>query len=273
MAQIQALVPNCEQGARFVTDFAAGRLYEGCYDIAGVSRRAAPAHGGGPSPMTQGTKIYHWLQPDAASQNTFQAYLGVYNLNGHVRAAKAKVYVHVDLKPKISLGDDGYMNAYDAVRAGMNNDAVINWLTTTSFTKSNVNAAFPFAESPAIDSALANLFNDIKISILGVDFKTELVVVFHDGSTRMYKTNSFGDWVEEIGTARDAHGNPIPENASGLAGNGSQTYQFNGQPGYDQTNLHTLANLYGAGIVYNPTGVVVVCAIKTDKTVTCVWPK
>lgn len=274
IAQIEALVPSCEQGERFITDFAAGRLYEGCYDIAGVSPRAVPINGNAPKPMAQGTKVYHWIQPTAAYQNTFQTYLDVYNINGHIRAAEAKAYLHVDLKPSISLGDDGYMNAYDAVRAPANNNAVLDWLTTTYFTKDNVNGAYPFAASPAMASALANLFNDLKVSILGIDFKVEVTVVFHDGSQRTYATNSFGDWAEVPGTAIDAHGNPIPEDYADIAGNGSRTYGFNGQPGYDQTNLHTLANLYGASIVYDPTGVVVVCTMTAgNKTVTCVWPK
>lgn len=274
-AQIEALVPSCEQGAIFITDFAAGRLYEGCYDIAGVSPRGVPTIGGKISPMAQGTKIYHWIQPDAGSQNTFQAYLDVYNNNGHVKAAEAKAYANLDLKPKLSLGDDGYMNAYDTVRAAVNNNVVVNWLETTWFKTGQVQGAGPGIGSPRLDDLLTNLFNTIKTSFLTINFQVQITIVFHDGSQRTYETAPSGNWVVVPGTAIDAHGNPIPENYNAIAGNGTQTYTFNGYPGYDGTNLRTLTGLFGAGVEYNPTDTVtvVICSKKGNEGITCVWPK
>lgn len=267
--QIQALMPNCEQGVRYVSDFANGNLYEGCYDLNGVERRVAP--GGGVKTAAVASRRYNWYQPEASLQNTFQAYLAVYNNNGHVMAAKATAVVRPDLKPTLSLGDDGYMNAYDTVSASVNNAQVVNWLTTKTWTKDDLSGT-PI--SPALFSAVANLFNDFKISILGIDFKVEIIVIFHDGSRRTYNTNSFGDWVVEPGTAFDAHGNPIPENYSALAGTGVQHYTISGVPNYDGTNLRTLTNLFGAGIVHNPTATVVVCSMMgPDNKVTCTWPK
>lgn len=271
--QIQALMPNCEQSVRYVSDFANGNLYEGCYDLSGVEPRVVT--GSGVKTAAVAASRYNWYQPDSGMQNTFQVYLDVYNNNGHVEAAEAKAYAHVDLTPKVSLGDDGYMNANDAVRAPVNNDAVINWLETTWFTTGNVQGVVgPGIGSPRLDDLLANLFNTIKTSILTVNFVVKITVVFHDGSERTYETDSSGDWVEVPGTAIDAHGNPIPENYAALAGTGVRTYKINGNPGYDQTNLRTLTNLYGAGIVHNPTATVVVCSMMgPDNKITCVWPK
>jgi hypothetical protein len=238
-AQLEALVPNCEQGSRLITDFDAGRLYQGCYDIKGVQRRVVTHTG----PVTLTNKIYHWTQPPAYMQNTFQTYLDVYNLNGHVRAESATAYVHLDLKPKIPLGDDGYMNAYDAVYAGANNDAVLNWLNTTTFTLSNTSAApghQPF--SPELAAAVNQLLNSIKTAVVSFDYKLEAVVVFHDGSMRTYKVDASGDWSEVPGSARDGHGNPIPETRNDVAGGGRKTYGFGGGgPDYDERNfVHTI---------------------------------
>jgi len=249
-AQIQALVPSCEQGERYITDFAAGRLYEGCYDISGLSPRAVPINGNGLRPLTQGTKIYHWIQPPAYLQNSFQAYLDVYNLNGHVRAASAAVHVQVDIQPKINLGaDDGYMNAYDAVSATANNDVVLNWLESTLLTTQRV-SAFPGSApfSPAYAAALTTLLNSIKSSLLSVDFKVLITVVFHDGSTRQYTVDQYGDWATVPKSARDAHGNPIPEKYDDVADGGNQTYGFGGGPGYDQTNFVHTITLFGVPI-------------------------
>lgn len=248
IAQIEALVPSCEQGERFITDFAAGRLYEGCYDIAGVSPRSIPINGDAPRPMAQGTKVYHWIQPTAAYQNTFQAYLDVYNLNGHMRAASAAVRVQVDIRPKINLGaDDGYMNAFDAVSATANNDVVVNWLNSTLITTQRVSAlpgSAPF--SPAYTAAITSLINSIKTAIVSVDFKVLITVVFHDGSTRQYTVDQYGDWTTVPKSARDAHGNPIPEKYDDVAGGGRQTYGFGGGgPDYDQRNFASTIRLWG----------------------------
>lgn len=271
--QIQALMPNCEQGTRYVSDFANGNLYEGCYDLTGVQRRVVT--GGGVKTAAVASRHYNWYQPGAGLYNTFQAYQDVYNNNGHVKAAEAKAYVNLDLKPKVSLGDDGYMNAYDASSADVNNSAVANWLETTWFTAGKVQGVVgPGIGSPRLDDMLANLFNTIKTSKLTVDFVVQITIVFHDGSEMTYKTDSNGNWVKVPGTAVDAHGNHIPENYHDLAGTGRQTYVINGNPGYDGTNLRTLTNLYGANVVHNPTATVVVCSMMgPDNKVTCVWPK
>ena len=267
--QIQALMPNCEQGVRYVSDFANGNLYEGCYDLTGVQRRVVT--GGGVKTAAVASRHYNWYQPDAGLYNTFQAYQDVYNNNGHVKAAEATATVRPDLKPSLSLGDDGYLNAYDTIRAPVDNTQVINWLGAKTWTKDEV-SGLPI--SPALASALATLFNDVKVGVLNVDFKIEITVVFHDGSKRTYTTDSTKKWKEVPGTATDAHGNPIPENYDDLAGTGTRTYAINGSPGYDRTNLQTLTNLYGGNVVHNPSATVVVCSMMgPDNKVTCVWPK
>jgi hypothetical protein len=270
-AQLEALVPNCEQGSRLISDFEAGRLYQGCYDIKGVQRRVVTRSG--PVPMT--SKIYHWTQPPAYMQNTFQAYLNVYNNNGHVRSQSATAYVHLDLVPKIHLGDDGYMNAYDAVYAPVNNDAVLDWLNTTTFTTSNTSAApghAPF--SPALAAAVNQLMNAIKSAVVSFDYPLQITVVFHDGSMRTYKVDPSGDWHEVPNAAKDGHGNPIPEKYDDVADGGKKTYGFGGGgPGYDQTNfVHTIT---GFGIaIQGDSGATYGCTWNgSNNTLTCTRSK
>lgn len=268
-AQVEALVPRCEQGVRYITDFAAARLYKGCYTLTGVEPRVV-IHGG---PTTLATKKYRWMQPSAATQNSFQTYLDVYNNNGHVRAQAARVYVRDDLTPKINLGgDDGYMNAYDAVRATANNDAVRNWLNSTILTSQRVAALpgkYPF--SPALTTAIVTLLNSLDSSIISVDFNVKIEVVFHDGSTREYTVDKYGEWAAVPDSARDAHGNPIPETYDDVANNGgSQTYGFGGSgPDYDQGNFVHTITLFGIPI-YGDTGATYGCSWNgSNNTLTC----
>lgn len=257
-AQVEALLPNCEQGAIYVTDFDAERLYEGCYDISGVSRRSVPLAGKVATQslgVTNTTKKYHLVQPDAGAQNTFQAYLNVYKLNGHVKQASAKVYTHVDIQPVHPLGDDGYMNAYDTVRSSSNNDAVTNWLETTLYTSETVEGYgyWNVPSSPALDAAMAGLLNNMKAAFLTLDFNVKIIVIFHDGSERTYSPDKYGDWKEVPGTAKDGHGNSIPDKADANSianGSGSELYDFSSNgPSYDMNNFLTLMKLYGVPIV------------------------
>lgn len=269
-AQLEALAPNCEQGSRLISDFAGGRLYEGCFDIRGVERRVA-THAGA---VAMSSKIYHWYQPTADKQNAFQAYLNVYNLNGHVRAAAAAVRVHVDIVPKSSLGDDGYMNAYDTIGSKANSDAVLNWLNTTNFSTARISAPPGIAPfSPAYSAAMAQLINTIKSSIVNFDYNVKITVVFHDGSTRDYTVNKTGDWETVPNSSRDGHGNETPENRDAVANNGGYAnYSYAGVgPNYDLSNFLATMQALGVPVVGVDTGSKKLLCSWDGTTMRCLW--
>jgi hypothetical protein len=272
IAQIQGMMPECNPGrasARYVSDFAAGRLYLGCYTIDGVKINATNVN----KPMTQGQIRYHWYQPDASFQNTFDAYNNVYQNNGHVPRVGSKAYLHVSLTPKINLGaDNGYLNAYDTVRASSNNDQVLNWLDSTKFTTENLSSvpgSYPM--SPAFTADLVNLMNAISTAIISFNWKITVTIVFDDGSTRDYALGSDGLWKTVANSAKDGHGNPIPEKYDSIANNGSETYSFSGGgPTYDQGNFVNLITLYGVPVTNgSSSGTVYGCVQVGSDHVTC----
>ena len=255
IAQIQSMIPECNPGrasALYVSDFAAGRLYLGCYTIDGVKINAV-----GNAPMDQVRIKYHWYQPDASIQNTFDAYNSVYQNNGHVPRAQSHAYLHVDLQPKIPSGDDGYLNAYETVVATSNNDRVLQWLDMTKFTMTNTSleSSDRMPQFPALQAEVVALMNAIQTAVISFKFDVRVTVVFHDGSTREYKVDPSGQWTTVPGTARDAHGNPVPESYADIARNGQQEYSFTGDgPHYDQSNFVNSITLYGVPITNGSGG-------------------
>jgi hypothetical protein len=270
MAQIQSLAPECSgslAGGRYISDFDAGNLYYVCYTIDGVKINTAT----NASRETQTTIRYHWHQPNPTVENMFRSYYDVYQNNGHVKAEAAMVRVYNDLRPKIGLGDNGYMNAYDTVAATANNDIVLNWLGSVNFTAekvSNLPGTLPL--SPALSAAIVNMLNSIKTNIVSFDFKVKVEVVFSDGSSRDYTIDDTGNWSTVPNSARDAHGNPIPENYNGIANGGRQTYSFGGDgPSYDRTNFITTLTLYGVPVTNGGGGGgnVIGCVTASGETV------
>lgn len=243
LAQIEALMPRCDRGFRYITDFSAGGLYKGCYELQGEQHAAAIRN----VPPPASARSYHWMKPAAAYQNAFKVYLDVYTNNGHVKLAKAKIYVHTDLKPILALGDDGYMNAYDTISASANNHAVTSWLESADFTASNVKGVPIFGTtSPALDGALLHLLNIIKTSPLSFDFVVSTDVVFHDKSKRDYTIDKYNDWNAIPGTARDGHDNRIPEKSNSIVpDHGTDTYDYSSAgPDYDMNNFLRLLRDY-----------------------------
>lgn len=267
-AQIEAKAVNCGQGYTYISDFASQNLYKVCFTWDVNDEYRPPKR----------EKDYDWAQPESSYLKTFQAYEGVWLNNGHHMAIDAAVYVHTDIKPPASFGDNGYINAYDTVRAPANNDAVIKWLDSTNFTMENVSGALlPSPTSPSLESVLVNWMNSIKTSLVSFQMTINITVVFNDGSMRTYTITPSGQWATVPNTAKDSHGNPIPESSNAVAGNGSSvSYVFGGTgANYDQNNLSTLIDLYNIPVTYNDTYTTnVVCTWNaTTSTVHCILPK
>lgn len=259
---------NCGQGYTYISNFASQNLYKVCFTWDVDDEYRPPKR----------EKVYDWAQPESSYLKTFQAYEGVWLNNGHHMAVDATAYVHVDLTPKpgASFGDNGYLNAYDTVRSPTNNQAVLNWLDSTNFTVQNVSGALsPFPTSPALESALVNWMNSIKTSLVSFQVTISITVVFNDGSMRTYTVTPSGQWATVPNTAKDAHGNPIPETRDAVAGNGSSvSYVFGGTaPNYDQNNLNTLINLYNIPVTYNSTQTGSVVCTWDGTTIRCSLPK
>ncbi|HET7592136.1 MAG TPA: hypothetical protein VFK00_03925 [Rhodanobacteraceae bacterium] len=162
----------------------------------------------------------------------------------------AQISINTNLRPVESLGDDGYMNAYDVVNATQNKDAVKNWFFTTLFATSNTKGV-PYV-SPALAAAVAALLNDINSGVLSFDFSLTMVFVFHDGSKVTFHYNpQDGTLSYVVGQSRDGHGNLIPDNYQAITGGGRDVYDFtNPYPSYDAHNFQELLQDYGI----QPTG-------------------
>lgn len=262
--QIQALLPNCNQGYGYVADFDADHLYLGCYKEKGIKPMAAPYLGA----PTQRSYVYG--QPPASQANTFQAYQNVYAANGHVLNANARVSVNADLTPSTRLGDDGYINAYDAVHSTQNMDTVRAWLLSTGFTPANtVGLAGSGTASPQLSAVIAELLNNIKTSVISFNYTVNVIVVFHDGSQMTFAFNSpNGRWEYVPGTARDAHGNLVPDSYESVGGNYGTTYNFtNPNPSYDLTNFLNSLQLGNVQPQGSPSKVL--ACVTVNKVVTC----
>jgi hypothetical protein len=264
--QIQALLPNCDQGYRYVADFASDHLYLGCYRQKDIRPTAMPYLG-----APGGQREYSYAQPSARNQNTFQAYQNLYAM-GYQNSANARVSAYSDLTPSVRLGDDGYMNAYDTVRSTQNMDAVKTWLMSTTYTPSNTEGLNHQGVAEAgLSAYMAQLLNNVKTSVLSVDYQVNVTIVFHDRSAiTMTFDNSNGIWKYVPGTARDAHGNLIPDSYEAVGGSagGGEVYNFtNPNPGYDVTNFQQMLLLFNI----HPSGgtTTVYECVTVEKQATC----
>lgn len=263
--QVQSLLPSCNQGYGYVADFDADRLYLGCYKEKGVQPAATPYLLGAPR-----QREYVYGQPPAREQNTFQAYQNVYALNGHVLHANAKVSVNADLTPSTRLGDDGYINAYDALHSTQNMDTVRAWLLSTDYTSANtVGLSDNGIAFPSLSAAISQLLNNIKTSVISFHYDVNVIVVFHDGSQMTFAFDSpNGRWEFVPGTARDAHGNLVPDSYESVGGSYGTTYNFvNPHPGYDLSNFLNSLQLVNVQPQGSPTQIL--ACVTVDKAVTC----
>jgi hypothetical protein len=264
-AQVEAMAPNCTQGYTYVSDLFSQNLYKVCFEM-DVEREFNP-------PRT--IRIYHWAQPEDNVQQTWQAYDDIYLNNGHIMAAD--VSIHVDIPPATQLhGDNGRLNAYDTIAAAANSDAVVHYLETTYFTSVDVNGT-ELPASPALSAAFASLLDRLQVTTplitTNPSFPVVVVVIFNDGSKRTYSFNyTDQQYVAVPGTARDAHGQLIPENTNMASNGGStQTYDHSGNgPTYDQPNLQKLLSQFGAKITGSGGGFTTCSWDGVTSTLTCV---
>jgi hypothetical protein len=263
-AQVEALAPNCAFGHAYVSDLVSQNLYKVCFNLDINDEFNPPRH----------EKDYQWSTPESNVMQTWKAYRDVYLNNGHRMAADVSVRVNIPPTTKLH-GDNGRMNAYDTVAATANNDAVVHYLMSTYFISSDVNGVW-VPMSPALSAASAELMNKLQVAtpLLAINpqFPINVVVVFSDGSKRTYSFNYSDQTYKSVpGSAKDAHGQLIPENTSMASNGGStNTYDFTGNgPAYDQANLQNLLNQFGAKIV-GGSGGFVTCSWRSDtSTLTC----
>jgi hypothetical protein len=143
---------------------------------------------------------------------------------------------------------NGRMNAYDTVVSSASNQRVIDYLSTKAFSAPSLAQANP-GMGPALIGAIAQLENAWTSKVISfTNFNATYIANFPDGSHRTYQMDfNLHTYRAVPGTARDAHGNVIPENASMVTnGGGTESYDFRGSPGYDMTNFIGLAKSYGA---------------------------
>jgi hypothetical protein len=265
-AQVEALAPICgsAKGYAYVSDLVSQNLYKVCYTLDINDEFNPPRR----------VKEFQWATPESNAYQTWKAYENIYLNNGHREAAD--VSVKIDIPSATNLhGDNGHMNAYDTIGATPNNDAVIHFLNSHYFTSSNVDGVnAPI--SPAFAAAAAELFNKLQVSTpvltLNPNFPIVVVVVFNDGSKRTYSFSYTNQTYQATpGTARDGHGQLIPENTN-MASNGGSTETYDHSragPNYDQQNLQNLLNQFGAKIV-NGGGGFTTCSWRSDtSTLTC----
>lgn len=251
-SEIEALAPNCSSGYSYITNFASQNMYKVCFmwDVNDAYR----------PPRRE--KDYSWASPESRYKLEFQAYENVYLYNGHFEGLA--MYVHVQTPAAVrastsfasygslTSADNGYVNAFDTVTSVTDNNRVVAYLMSTNFNAEDIkNWNPPFG--PALVAAIAQLENAIKSNEFSFqNFNATYIVEFPDGSQRTYRYDPTGHvFVAVPGTAYDAHGNKIPENAN-MATNGGGTANYDytgGGPGYDQPNMETvLRNLGAQGI-------------------------
>lgn len=263
-AQVEALAPECAQGYAYVSDLVSQNLYKVCFNWDVDDGQRPPLR----------YKEYTWAHPEDNAQQTWQAYENIYLNNGHKMAADISVSVNIPPATQLN-GDNGKINAYDTVSATANNDAVTHYLDTTYFTSVNVNGANAPA-SPALAAAFASLLDHFQVTTPFIttnpNFPVTIVVVFSDGSKRTYSFNyAVQQYAAVPGTARDGHGQLIPENQNMASnGGGTNTYDHTGAgPNYDQGNLERLLNEFGAKVV-NGGGGFTTCSWRPDtNTLNC----
>ena len=259
--QLLPLIANCSSGSTYVADFYNNKLHNACQYLDVNDTK----------PVTRTKEV----QENPVNQDykaTFDKYYQVYINNGrnlgytaYIRNASSVAstadqswlgrYAELFLESIISsaraqtaTSDDGYVNAYDTVISDQSNQRVINAISSQAFSAPSLVEANP-GFGPGLVGAIAeleNIFNSKLISFS--NFNATYIVEFKDGSQRTYRVDfQAHNYVAVPGTARDAHGNLIPENKSMVSnGNSVAGYVFTGNPGYDRTNFINLAQGFGA---------------------------
>lgn len=258
--QVMAVVKNCANGYDYVGDFRSHVIYKSCWvlDVNDGGRRATRTH-----------ELIR-LPVESSVRQSFERYYNVYANNG----LKMGYVAYLAASPSLSLAsssmgtgfsefvgfssqaslstanDNGSVNAFDTVVSSADNQRTITYLSNKAFSMPSLSQANP-GFGPALVGAIAQLENSFKSQIISFsNFNATYVVEFSDGSTRVYAMDFANKTFKAVpGTAKDAHGNIIPENTSMVShGNGVETYNFRGAPGYDVENFVDLAKSFGAKI-------------------------
>lgn len=275
-AQIEALAVNCNQGYSYAHDFAGNRFYKLCFswDVNDAFR----------PPKRE--KTYQWITPEIQYQNAFQAYENVYLNNGNSKNIEINVRIPITESASSTAGemhtmlspvtDNGYVNAYDTIVSASDNDRIVQTLMTNYFNSTELQSWNPPWGS-ALVAAIAQAENFFKSDLIDFsNFNATYTVHFNDGSQRTYQfSSSMHTFVAVPNSARDAHGQLIPENANAATnGYGTAVYNYeNTPPGYDMPNLETLLRNMGAQgipIVSGGGGGSVTCSWNgSTNTLTC----
>lgn len=258
--QLIQLVANCSAGSTYVADFSSNKLYNACSyldvnDTKPVTRtRRVQYNAVGQDYQGIFNKYYqvyinnnrtlgytaylHGITPTASVQESLLSRYISFLLDSMVSVAKAQG----------SSSDNGYTNAYDTVVSVQANQNVINQLASQAFSAPSLSEANP-GFGPGLVGAIAELENSFNSSLINFsNFNATYIVEFPDGSQRTYRVDfQAHSYAAVPGTARDSHGNLIPENKA-MVSNGSSvaSYNFTGDPGYDRTNFIHLAQGFGA---------------------------
>lgn len=271
--QIAQRVRSCDAGIDYIADFRSNVIYKACAYI-DVNDGVRPAT------RTRELQIY---PVESAVQQNFNLYENVYTNNnltlGYTAYLKtSNLFANLQqsdkiesfasavfdvLIPSANAGDvNGNMNAYDTVVSPAANERLINYLASKAFSAPSLAQANP-GMGPGLVGAIATLENAFTSKIISFsNFNATYVVQFPDGSMRTYRMDFVAHTYAPVpGTARDAHGNIVPENRSMVSnGNGVATYNFQGAPGSDLNNFINLATSFGATF-----------GSGTGASMTCTW--
>jgi hypothetical protein len=261
--QIVPLVRECQNGYDYVSDFRSNKIYKACF-VLDVNDGVRP-------PVK--TKDLFLATVESNIQQSFQAYENVYtnnnltmgytayldlqvNSTGYLQKNKFEsfatnilnVFIPTADAQSSTPSDNGSVNAYDTVVSSSYNNQVINVLNTKAFDVPSLTSANPGMGSGLIGS-IAIIENSVKSDVISFsNFNATYIVNFPDGSQRTYNVDFVNKTFKAVpGTAKDAHGNVIPENTAMVSnGNSIETRSFQGNPNYDLTNFVNLAKSFGA---------------------------
>ncbi len=271
--QITQMVRSCDSGIDYVADFRSNRIYKACsyIDVNDGVRPPTRTRELQTYPVESNVQQIFNIYENVYLNNNltlgYTAYIDAFNLLADRQKPSkfesfASSIINVIILSANAVDINGKMTAYDAVVSSANNQQVINYLAGKAFSAPDLSAANP-GMGPGLVGAIATLENAFTSKIISFsNFNATYIVKFPDGSQRTYRMDFvLHSYVAVPGTARDAHGNIVPENASMVSnGGGVETYNFQGAPQSDLTNFVNLATSYGATFS-NSTG----------QTVQCTW--
>lgn len=240
---VESRLPSCNGGYEIIADYTNRELYEGCWRPMYQDPTIRPDQHQYP------TKIYSWATPTATESEQFRLYADLYHGYGSKILAEGGIVVKVgELRAKVDLGDNGYMNAYDLGISSANRTYFWDWVNENHVLTTK-NIILPIAD-PTLSADLVHLFNSITSSVVSLHINLVLTFQFRDGSTVKGKVNKYGLFVQVPNSRIDSHGNVLPDSINGFTHNGkAQVYNFTGDGSpYDEDDFTSLLTLNGIGL-------------------------